>query len=266
MACTASEIPAFPDGRFTLAYPETIGDAADPVWFSSIKPTWEPGADGVWISRGSQPGQLAYELTMTPGSDNVTTEFRLTNQSKTTWKQGMAFNCFQCDKDHSIRDNDCLRTWVRSGGEFKRLVEIPRVFSPRPAIQLYSVEGAPPGKDIPFVAGYKATPDVVIEPWMAIVTRDGKRLVATVSKPGLFLFQNREYACIHCGTGFGEMKPGQTATAINKVYFVEATLAGWHQRMQAELHGETPTTTGKFSTTHLGKDGSPPVADTAPVN
>ena len=243
MACTASAIPAFPGGTFTLAYPEAIGDAANPVWYGSLSPTWEAHSDGTWISRAEKPDQLAYELTMTPGPDRVTSRFRLTNQGKTTWKQGMAFNCFQCDKDHNIRDNDCLRTWVRTGGEFKRLVELPRVFGPRPAIQLYSVEGAPLGKDIPFVANYQATPDLVIEPWMAMVSRDGQRLVATVSKPGLFLFQNREYSCIHCGTGFGEVKPGQTAEAVNIVYFVEATLAVWHQRMKAEL-GKSPRATG----------------------
>ncbi len=235
MACTASEIPTFPGGSFTLAYPEAIGDTADPVWYGKIKPTWEAAENGVWISRGRQPNQLAYELTMTPEADRVTSRIRLTNLSTTTWKQSMAFNCFQCDKDSHVRDNDCLRTWVRTDNEFKRLVELPRVFGPRPAIQLYSVEGAPLGKDIPFVAGYKATPDLVIEPWMAVVARDGKRLVATVSKPGLFLFQNREYACIHCGTGFGELKPGQTAEAVNIVYFVESTLANWHHRMKADL-------------------------------
>lgn len=235
MACTASEIPVFPGGTFTLAYPEAIGDANDPVWYSSLRPTWEPTTDGAWISRAEKSGRLTYEVSMTPGPDRVTSRFRLTNQGKTTWKQGMAFNCFQCANDSTIRDNDCLRTWVRTGGEFKRLVELPRVFGPRPAIQLYNVEGAPLGKDIPFVAGYKATPELLIEPWMAMVARDGKRLVATVSKPGLFLFQNREYSCIHCGTGFGEVKPGQTAEAVNIVYFVAAALPEWHRRMQADL-------------------------------
>jgi hypothetical protein len=235
MACTATEIPGFPRGRFVLAYPEAIGNAAAPCWFGTIKPTWEERPNGVWISRGEQSGQLDYQMTVTPGTDCVTTEFKLTNRSELTWQQGMAFNCFQCAFESSIRDNDCLRTWVRTGGEFKRLVELPRVFGSRPAIQLYGVEGAPSWKEIPFVAGYQSTPDVVIEPWMAMVSRDGKKLVATVSQPGLFLFQNREYSCIHCGTGFGEMKPGQTATAVNKAYFVESTLAEWHRRMKQEL-------------------------------
>jgi hypothetical protein len=235
MACDATGIPAFPGGSFTLAYPEAIGDSAQPTWYGDIRPTWEENAGGTWTSAGSKPGELDYEITLTPGTDHVTSQFKLTNLSQREWRQGMAFNCFQCAKDNSIRDNECLRTWVRAKGRFRRLVELPRVFGPRPALQLYSVEGAPPGKDIPFVAGFAATPEVVIEPWMAIVSRDGRRLAATVSRPGLFLFQNREYSCIHCATGFGSLSPGQSADAVNTVYFVEATLADWYQRMKSEL-------------------------------
>src|SRR5512137_1638811 len=105
MACTAKSIPGFPGAQFTLAYPEAIGDMAGPYWFGTIKPSWESRADGSWISRGEQAGQLSYEITMTASADSVTSHFKLTNHSETTWKQGMAFNCFQCAGDNSIRDH-----------------------------------------------------------------------------------------------------------------------------------------------------------------
>jgi len=235
MACAVTEVPAFPGESFTLGYPEAIGDAAAPHWYGSIKPRWDAGQDGAVVSVGEQPGQLSYHITVVPGEDCVTAHFRLTNLSSRTWAQGMAFNCVQCAGASSVRDHDCERHWVRVRGEFKRLVEVPRVYGPRPAIQLYSVEGAPLGRDIPFVAHFKATPDLVAEPWMAIVSREGERVLATVSKPGLFLFQNREYSCIHAGAGFGQVEPGQTVKAMNKVYFVRATLAAWHARMLKEF-------------------------------
>jgi hypothetical protein len=232
MACAVTEVPAFPGERFTLGYPEAIGDVAGPFWYNRIKPKWEEREKGVWVSTGEQPGQVSYVMTLTPGEDTVTAHFKLTNHSQKAWAQGMAFNCFQCAGAPSLRDHDCLRHWIGLNGQLRRLAEVPRVYGPRPAVQLYSVEGAPPGRDLPFVANFQTTPDVVLEPWMAIVSRDGKKLVATVSEPGLFLFQNREYSCIHCGTGFGEVKPGQTAEAINKVYFLEASLDQWHRRMR----------------------------------
>jgi len=123
MACAVTDVPAFPGERFTLGYPEAVGDVAGPYWFGSIKPTWEERDDGVWISKGEQPGQVSYVMTLTPSEDAVTAHFRLTNHSATTWTHGMAFNCVQCAAASSLRDHDCLRHWVRAGGQFRRLAE-----------------------------------------------------------------------------------------------------------------------------------------------
>ena len=117
----------------------------------------------------------------------------------------------------------------------RRLIEIPRKFSPRPTVQLYSVEGQPRGDDIPFVTRFQATPDAILEGWLAIQSRDGKRLAAVASKAALFLFQNMEYSCIHSAPGFGPMAPGETREAWTRCYFVEATVAGWRERMRKEM-------------------------------
>jgi hypothetical protein len=174
-------------------------------------------------------------VSIVPGEDTVDIHLRLTNASDRPWSQSLAFNCFHCGIAPSVRDHECVRHWVRWNGEFKRLVEIPRVFGPRPTVQLYSVEGAPPGKEIPFVARFRATPEVVLEGWLAIQARDGKRLVAVVSRPALFLFQNMEYSCIHSSPGFGALAPGESREALTRLYFVEASLPEWYERMRAEL-------------------------------
>ncbi len=233
MGGAITRVPVFPGERFGLGYPEAIGDAARACW--RIQPRWDRDAGGSWKSTGREPGELSYTMTVTPGDDMVDVHFTLTNESERHWKQTVAFNCFQCGGVPAIRDHECVRHWVRTGGQFKRLIEIPRKYGPRPAIQLYSVEGAPGGKEIPFVANFKATPDAIVEGWIAIESRDGKRLAATVSKPAMFLFQNMEYSCIHSGAGFGPLRPGETATAINKAYLVEASLDDWYKRMKAEL-------------------------------
>jgi hypothetical protein len=230
-----SEVPAFPGEPFNLGIPEAIGDTARTVWFNNATVEWEELEDGAWKSVGISEGELTYVATITPHEDVIDVHISLTNQSDRDWAQSIAFNCFNAGSAPSIMDRECVRHWVRTGGEFKRLIEVPRQFGPRPTIQLYSVEGAPPGSEIPFVANFRATPDIVLEPWMAIQSRDGKRLVATASKPAMALFQNMEYSCIHCSAGFGPLKPGETGESLNKVYFVEASLEEWHQRMSADL-------------------------------
>ncbi|MCK4750764.1 MAG: hypothetical protein KAT15_27085, partial [Bacteroidales bacterium] len=173
--------------------------------------------------------------------DHVDFIIRLTNRSEETWNETQAFNCVSNRYAPSVRDHECNRHWVRTQGEFKRLIELPRVFGPRPALQLYSVEGAPEGKDIPFVDAFRSTPeDVAIEGWMAIRASDGKHLVAVVSKPALFTFQNREYSCIHSAPTFGALSPGETGTALTRVYFVEATLEDWYSRMKKEFEKIEP--------------------------
>lgn len=74
-----------------------------------------------------------------------------------------------------------------------------------------------------------------LEGWLAIQSRGGKRLAAVVSKPALFLFQNMEYSCIHSSPGFGPLPPGKTGEALTRVYFVEASLEGWYERMKREM-------------------------------
>jgi len=235
MGANLTNIPAFPGENFGLGFPEAIGDMNRTYWFNLLKPDWRELDDGVWecVCRGD--GELSYWITLTPGEDMVEAKLGVTNESDRDWPGSLAFNCFQCGGAPSIKDHECVRHWVRTQGEFKRLVEVPRTFGPRPAIQLYSVEGAPKGMDIPFVANFKATPDVVLEGWMAIQSRDGKRLVATASDPAMFLFQNMEYSCIHSAAGFGPLKPGESGEAVTRVYFVEAGLGDWHARMPADM-------------------------------
>ena len=236
MGCSFADIPAFPGERFGMGVPESIGDAARAVWFGpQIRPQWEPRDDGVWTYTTRVEGELSYTVTMAPSEDTVDVAIALTNESDRAWRHSLAFNCFQCGGSPSVNDHECVRHWVGTGGELRRLPELPRKFGPRPTVQLWGVEGGPSWRDIPFVAGFAASPDTALEGWLVIVARDGRRLVATASRPTLFLFQNMEYSCIHSAPGFGSLQPGETGSALTRLYFVEASVEEWHARMRREL-------------------------------
>lgn len=236
MTVGVRDVPCFPGEQFRMGFPEAIGDASRPVWFGGITPTWEEREAGAWECSGTLGDEVFYSLSLTPGEDLVHVAQRVTNLSGRTWEQSLAFNCFGCGGAPSVRDHECLRHYVGLAGKVTRLIEVPRVFSPRPTVQLYSVEGAPPGAAIPFVSAFAATPeDVTLEPWMAIASRDATRLVAVVSKPALFLFQNMEYSCIHSASSFGRLKPGETGEAVTRVYFVHGTVEQWRERMLEEM-------------------------------
>lgn len=236
MGCGLTEVAAFPGARLTASIPESIGDSARPFWFGSIKPDWGRDAAGNVVSSGSQPGELDYTATFTATEDTVDIRIRLTNRSAAPWSQTIAFNCFSPISVQEVRDHECLRHWVGRHGKPVPLRRVPRRFGPRPAIQLYPIEGGPGWRDIPFVRNFDCSPDGAhMEPWMAIVSRDGQRLVAAASKPALFLFQNREYSCIHSGPTFGPLKPGETGYGLTRLYMVRQSLQEWYGRMKREM-------------------------------
>ena len=232
MAAAITDVPAFPGESFSLVIPERIGNADDPA--SAVFPQWTAGARGTWIGAWQQPGELSFQVTVTPDTDTVDIHIALTNEGSTTWSHGLAFNHFAGAKS-SIGDHECARHWARHNGRFVPLTELPRVFSARPAVQVYAVQGAPPVSQVPYAQTFNATPNLVLEDWLAIRSLDGARLAAVVSKPALFLFQNMEYACIHSAAGFGSLQPGQTANALTRIYLVQATLQDWYDRKVAEL-------------------------------
>jgi hypothetical protein len=226
---------AFPGASFNLNIPEAIGDASQAVGTMSLDAVWTELGAGVWRTEAHLTSELELVLTVTPGYDVVDIDVSVTNLSIRIWSHSLAFHCLVCGAAPSIADFECKRHWVRTAQQFRRLVEIHRKFSIRPTVQLYSVEGAPPGMQIPFVAQYDATPAEVLEGWLAIMARDGASIAATVSKPALFLFQNMEYSCIHSGSSFGTLQPGQTGEALTRLYLARASLHDWYRRMKLEM-------------------------------
>ncbi len=231
------DISAFPLGPLVIGYPEAIGDITRGYWVAPIPVEWTPLPEGQWRCKGTVEHWFTWTLHVKPYYDYCDFEYTLTNESDHTWEHGFAFNCLNCGALDALRDREAVRHWAKpAGGTFHRLSELPYQYNGRPGVQLYSVKGQPKGADLPFVASFKATPpDLVLEGWLAITSRYGRGLVASVSKPALFLFQNLEYSCIHSATDFGRLEPGQTGRGMNRVYAVTTSLEEWYERMRAEL-------------------------------
>jgi len=229
------DVPAFPGNGFGGAFPEAIGDSARSYWFGSIKPDWSADGDKV-ISKGGQPNELEYTITYTTTDETVDIVTEVTNKSDRHWRQSQAFNCFSPIGAVDVRDHDCVRHWVGIKGKPTPLLSVPRRFGPRPTIQLYAIEGGPRWQDIPFVANFRCSPDDVhLEPWMAIESKDRKRVIAVATRPGLYLFQNMEFSCIHAASGFGPLEPGQTGKSLTRLWFVRQGIREWYARMQKEM-------------------------------
>jgi len=227
---------AFPGESFDLNIPEQIGDVAQMTAEGSFgRIDWLERTPGEWTCTARATGELSYEVTLLLTHDTADIRILLTNESGRDWQHGTAFNHFATHDCPSARDFESVRHWIRVDGVFRRLHELQRVFSSRPGVQLFNVVGAPPVSQIPFANSFQATPDFTAEGWLAVQSRDGTCLIAIVSKPALFLFQNSEFNCIHSAPDFGKLVPGQMSETQTRIYIVQSSLKDWYKRMRDEL-------------------------------
>ncbi|MBI5432787.1 MAG: hypothetical protein HZA52_08160 [Planctomycetes bacterium] len=230
-----TNLACFPGEYVRLNVPEFIGDAAQPCTPLDMGATWSSLGQGAWRSTGQTVGELSYQLDVLPAFDYVDLEASVTNESVRHWTHSFAFNCCNCGPATPLRDHEGMRFWGRANGSFRRLVTMHRRFNPRPTVQVYSAVGAPAADEFGFMAKFLATSNVVLEGWLALRSRDGTCLAATVSKPAGFLFHNLEFSCVHSAPSFGPLAPGQTCHARTRLYFVQASLEAWHARMTGEF-------------------------------
>ena len=228
-------VAGFPGDEFALNLPECIGDTARVLWGGDFGTIQWLDVGGAWAASGRVTAEASFRMMVVPGVDTLDIDLQLVNESNRTWASSMAFNCFASANAPSVRDFELVRHHVGLRGDCARLHPLPRLTSARPGIQVYGVSGAPAIADIPFAAAFKATAPFGCEDWLAVRSRDDRRLVAAVSKPALFLFQNCEFSCIHACPSFGRLAPGESGEALTRLYFVEDSLRGWYQRMRAEL-------------------------------
>jgi hypothetical protein len=228
-------VEGFPGDVFCVNVPECIGDTAQATFLSEFESIRWAKLAGAWSVTARAQDELSYRLLAIPGQDTLDIEIHLTNESDRVWEQSMAFNCFSCYEAPAVRDFELVRHHIGARNPDELLRRLPRRASARSGVQVFGVNGAPPIDQIPFAAAFQATAPFVAQDWLAVSSRDGRRLVAAVSKPALFLFQNCEFACIHSAPGFGRLAPGQSARALTRLYFVEDSLRGWYARMRAEL-------------------------------
>lgn len=233
--CTVDEVDAFPGASFIMSFPESIGDAEHVVHFPSTQADWRHGKDGELITRCLVPGELEYTIHFTPGPDYVDARTSIVNKSTRHWAHSLAFNCVHPGSCEQVIDHECLRHYTGYDGRPTLLRTLPRVFGPRPVVQLYNIEGMPPADSTRFVNDFHATPDITVENWLAIASLSSRSLMAVTSHPALFLFHNLEYSCIHAAQSLGALKPGQRGQALTRAYFTEMPLEDWYVRMKAEF-------------------------------
>lgn len=227
----------FPDDSFAVTIPESIGDGSKSIWVQPMvsRIEWRTNPDGSLQYELDVPDEARYAVHVTANDDTVDIEITLTNNSNRVWETSHAFTCFNGAVAYSFADHELIRTYGGHTGKLIRLIEHPRKPSERPPIQLYGVEGAPSANQTPFVAGFKATSPIVLEGFLAIVSKNRQGVMAVASRNPLYLFNNLEYSCIHACPNFGRPVPGNSAPAFTRLYVMRGDLESFYKRFRTDF-------------------------------
>ena len=233
-------VPALPDQfSFSFVVPETTG-YVDKVAlnFPGQKPIWAKDDKDGSVSYTLENENVVYNVRLVPSADDVTVIESLKNKTDEKWEHAFTFPCFGTERVRRFSDTEFDRTFLMLADGLTPIKEIERTASKRPLLQFYYMEG----KRYPehsFMDNFKATSPVAAKgSYVLTVSKDGKAVVGTATRDAAFLFNNGEFSCIHACPDFGTIYPGETRTAVTKLYFLQGGAKEFQERYQKDFRSK----------------------------
>lgn len=236
MQVTAS-VPGLDHQRFALGIPETIGcREAMLVNFPEARIEWQgPDAAGAVSCSWGPGGRISYALRLIPAEDYVDVEMTIRNHTEFFWHDVFAFNCLNPVQAPAFQDWKLERTYLSRQGKPFAMAGTTRVKGHMPTVAFYLPDRVEPGKESVFVRGFGATsPDRTDGSWIVTLSEPPGTYMAATAVEAVFLFDNLDRCCIHAAPGFGDIGPGESSTAVSRLYLASGTLDDFLARFQAD--------------------------------
>ena len=213
------------DGCLTYRVPESIGETDGGIWTHDprtlVRPQWTPTLDGGWEYSWEREGLLRYSVRTELHEQYIDIHLTLQNLHNRTWENTYAFPCLKTHTSPQFLDYDGTRTFLRVDGEYVPITKLPRKDSPRPTLQFWYTDKE--DRPLGVVESFDASPDTYPDGLIAVRSWDGRHLVVVTSDSPLFLFSNLEFSCVHSCPSFGRLEPGETGSALNRIYVLADT-------------------------------------------
>lgn len=231
------ESALLPGQVFVLGFPETIGCRETLLlnWVEVKEQIrWEgPDAEGTVRCSWWPGGRVRYELRLSPRSDYVDADMRITNDTLWTWHDVYSFNCVSPERMPAFKDTGMHNTWISSNGKPVPISEARRTIGERAA---YLASDVRPENARYFIFGRGAEANLRADGnWMAAESTPKGYVLATAAPRVKYLFNNEQLSCLHACTDFGMIGPGQTAHVVSRVYLMQGRLTDFLTRWRADM-------------------------------
>lgn len=236
----AARVPGLDNQAFSLGIPETIGcREAMLLNFPEAKIEWtKPGLDGSVSCSWGPGGRVFYMVKLLPALDFVDVEMTIRNHTEFFWHDVFAFNCLNPIEAPAFKDWKLQRTYMSSKGKPLCMAQTRRVKGHMPTVGFYLPERTEPGQELIFVRTFGATsPDRTDGSWIVTLSEPAGAYMAATAVQTAFLFDNLDRCCLHSAPSFGDIGPGQSSTAVSRLYLAKGALDDFLKRQAADRAG-----------------------------
>lgn len=223
-----------PTNKWLLRTPETLASSIGllfidhfvpkdlhPEWTPVTTPKqpvhWQQTANGVWQYTCPLKNGVTLSAQVKPGKDDLMITYTVVNNTTYTLSVLNTQFCLVENGAPDFADRLAERTFILVNGEFVALNKTRP--DPKDRLPGFVVTNT---SDMPRKNEWQE--DQADIPFIATVSKDGKRVIAKAFENAGKLMTNSGIPCIHADPVMPECKPGETVKVRGKIYFVEGSL------------------------------------------
>lgn len=255
------------EGAFVLRSPETLGSDAGLLFIDHDRPDmpavtlpthplrWELNEDGSLAYRCELEMGVVLTAKLTPGRDDVSIVYSLENHAgRPLGNMGTQF-CFIENEADAFADPRAERTFIVVNGEFQALGATRPGLSAgetQPLFIATNTKDREPFYTLTMERSWTAAVQADL-PLIALVSKDGSRVVGLTFDNAYKIMTNCEIPCMHADPMFDDCPDGGCVEIRGRVYFVEGGLGD----LLARFRRDFPEWAGEGASPNARTDAGP---------
>lgn len=229
----ALHVPHFPAATFGLNIPEQVGVESFPFgWAANHTPIrWDINEGGSHATyRCTFEEKATLTVALKAGFDHVDFTIAIRNLTDQPFTQASSNTCLNNHNAPYFENPERDHTLVWTDDGPVSLLKMPIGSSGEPLHGGWAVAA-------PDQAASKSE-GLVRYPFIAVLSRDRKWIVAQAYGAGITVANNAHYTCLHSRPHWPDIPPGEERELLGKFYFLQGSPADLLTRWQRDFHDE----------------------------
>ncbi len=213
-----------------------IPDSGKGAWVPDRLWTWND--DGTLTCTGQVAENVPYRMTLSTTPKYIESNITVTNSGQLTFRDLYAHMCLNARRTRLLHDPDLHRTFVQIGEQRRAMAKTDTSRSLQGVMPMYFLSTVPAADrwmpDAQRDYGWAISEDVIESPLVAIQSTDCKWVAGMWFEPIHHVVgnsRNPPHGCVHSEPSFGTLEPGESASAVGRLYVQAGSIDDVWQQM-----------------------------------